>query len=105
MWRPRRQGQSTRTLCAVAPRRAMTNWCAIRGSRRVRGRACSRPSSAMAAAVPRVRPEHTGVNNGEQAAHFVPHFDTEPFFAMKRTAPGRRVRARHQAGRGPGHTQ
>ena len=37
--------------------------------------------------VPRVRPEHTGVNNGEQAAHFVPHFDTEPFFAMKRTAP------------------
>lgn len=27
--------------------------------------------------IPMVRPEHTGINNGEQAAHFVEHFGTD----------------------------
>ena len=37
--------------------------------------------------VPMVRPEHTGVNNGEQAAHFVPHFGSKAHASMKREAP------------------
>ena len=42
--------------------------------------------------IPRVRPEHTGVNNGEQAAAFVEHFGpggkkSVDYNAMKRSAP------------------
>ena len=41
--------------------------------------------------IPRVRPEHTGVNNGEQAAQFVEHFGhggtSVAMNAMKRSAP------------------
>ena len=38
--------------------------------------------------MPRVRPEHTGVNNGEQAAHFKPHFGTKGYQDVLRMAPG-----------------
>lgn len=37
--------------------------------------------------VPRLRPEHTGKNRGEQAAHFVPHFGSAGHAKMKREAP------------------
>lgn len=37
--------------------------------------------------LPRVRPEHTGKNNGEQAAHFVPHFGSKALAATRREAP------------------
>lgn len=37
--------------------------------------------------VPRVRPEHTGVNKGEQAAQFVPHYGSKAYLAAKREAP------------------
>ena len=37
--------------------------------------------------IPLVRPEHTGVNNGEQAAHFVPHFGSRAYAKCRREAP------------------
>ena len=37
--------------------------------------------------VPMLRPEHTGKNRGEQAAHFVPHFGTQAHAKMRREAP------------------
>ena len=36
----------------------------------------------------RVRPEHTGFNHGEQAAHFTPHFGTDAWWKAQRMAPG-----------------
>ena len=38
--------------------------------------------------MPRVRPEHTGKNPGEQAAQFKPHFGTEGYQKVLRMAPG-----------------
>jgi hypothetical protein len=37
--------------------------------------------------VPMLRPEHTGKNRGEQAAHFVPHFGSNAHAKMRREAP------------------
>ena len=37
--------------------------------------------------IPMIRPEHTGKNRGEQAAHFVPHFGSQAHAKMKREAP------------------
>ena len=37
--------------------------------------------------IPRVRPEHTGKNDGEQAAHFVPHFGSAALAYTRKAAP------------------
>ncbi|KOO35826.1 hypothetical protein Ctob_010942 [Chrysochromulina tobinii] len=37
---------------------------------------------------PRVRPEHTGKNMGEQAAQFIPHFGTASYRKTANMAPG-----------------
>jgi len=38
--------------------------------------------------IPRVRPEHTGINRGEQAAHYKPHFGTASYAFTVGQAPG-----------------
>jgi hypothetical protein len=45
------------------------------------------PLVGYAGSVPRVRPEHTGVNRSEAAAHFVPHLRSAAHEARKREAP------------------
>jgi len=45
------------------------------------------PLMGYAGTIPRVRAEHTGVNRGEQAAHFVPHFGSAALAVTKGVAP------------------
>ena len=52
--------------------------------------------------LPRVRPEHTGKNNGEQAAHFVPHFGSKALAARDaRRRRAARARSARSRGRSP----
>ena len=46
------------------------------------------PISGYGGTIPMYRPEHTGENNGEQAAAFVPHFGSEGYADTKARAPG-----------------
>jgi hypothetical protein len=46
------------------------------------------PIVGYSGTIPSLRPEHTGVNNGEQAAKFTQHFGTASYAKARNMAPG-----------------